>query len=85
MRIELHIDRVVLRGLPQGAAHPDQLRAALEASLTRALGNAEPRQLRSTVEAVRHTSVSLPSEPTSRATGTVLGTAVGKTLTRSGR
>ena len=85
MRIELHIERVVLRGLPNGAAHPDHLRAALEASLARSLANVEPGQLRPSIDAVRHTRVSLPNQPTSRATGTVLGSAIGNSLIRSGR
>ena len=85
MRIELHIGRLVLDGLPSALTRSDQLVAALEASLRDELRTVSPDRLDPTAETVRRTSVALPHEPRPDVAGTTLGAAIASTLRRSDR
>ena len=80
MRIELHIERLVVEGLPLADGDASRLREAVEAELTRALLGADPTAFAASAEAGRRTSVSLPRDPRPRDVGTGIGAALGRAI-----
>jgi hypothetical protein len=84
MRIELHIERLVVDGLPFTAVDGQRLGAAVEASLGRALGAGDAADYTSVTEAVRRTTVHLMGNPTIAAAGSRIGAAIGDALRTPG-
>jgi hypothetical protein len=79
MRIELHIERVVLDSAVGHDIDRDAVRAALIAELGRGLSSANLSGVTSTIEASLSSRMSVPSD----ASAYLLGTALGHNLTGS--
>lgn len=75
MRVTLHIERLVLDGLPVDGAGRAQLRAAVEAELVRRLQLVAPAAGRA-VDAVRPRGIDVADQPGPGVLGTRIGAAV---------
>ena len=66
MRIELHIERLVVEGLGLTSTDRGALGAAVEAELAAALAGAGHSSLAPAADAARRTSVALPHDATAK-------------------
>jgi hypothetical protein len=85
MTVHLHIERLVLDGLPLEAADGPAVQAAVEAELTRLLseeGVGPGLQRGGALASLRGTDVELPSAPDPGTVGREIGGAVHRSLRR---
>ena len=88
MKIHLHIERVVLEGVPVSASERPLLRAAMETELTQLLRNGElSDELRAgaTLAQVRAGAIQVAKESSPKKLGTDIAHAVHQGLGYSGR
>jgi hypothetical protein len=85
MRVEVHIERLVLQGLPVASADLGRMRAALEASLADLLLGLGPGALaRAPSEPTRQVGITLPHHPGPAQVGAGVAGAVGAAITGVG-
>ena len=85
MRVEVHIERLVLQGLPLRGGDLARVRAALEASLADMLVSLGPEALaRAWSEPARQVGITLPHDPGPTQVGAGIGGALGAAITAEG-
>jgi hypothetical protein len=85
MRVEVHIERLVLQGLPLMGGDLARVQAALEASLADVLVGLGPEALvRASSEPARRVGITLPQDPGPTQVGAGIGGALGAAITAEG-
>jgi hypothetical protein len=85
MRVEVHIERLVLSGLPPMGADVARMRAAFEASLAEVLLGLGPEALaRAPSEPSRQVGITLPHDPGPAQVGAGIAGALGAAITGVG-
>jgi hypothetical protein len=85
MRAEVHIERLVLQGLPVVGADLARMRAALEASLADVLLSLGPEALTAaSSEPARQVGITLPHDPGPAQVGAGIAGALGAAITGGG-
>jgi hypothetical protein len=85
MRVEVHIERLVLNGLPPRGADVARMRAALKASLADLLLGLGPEALgRAPSEPTRQVGITLPHDPGPTQVGAGIAGALGAAITGVG-